>query len=214
MAKKQTVEKAIRIVPLNDAQKEYVSILNGPSSVIICTGQAGVGKSLLACYAGIHGVYNGRYEKLIVTRPVVESGEKLGYLPGDLQEKIAPYITPIMDACSFSGNEWTKIKHFVEIAPLAYLRGRTLRNAFIIADEMQNATMEQMLMLLTRLGDRSKLVINGDPEQSDLIKIKQGALWHAIDTLSDVEGVESFEFPDNASVRNPIINKILKAWNS
>jgi len=214
MPKKQTVEKIVRVVPLNDAQRDYISILNGPASVILCCGPAGSGKSLLACDVALRSIFNGRFEKVVVTRPVVESGEKLGFLPGELDEKFAPYIAPIIDACNFCGHDWNKIRHSVSPEPLAFMRGKTFRRSFIIADEMQNATHEQMIMLLTRIGEGSKLVINGDLDQSDIPSHRQGALWKAITVLTDIDGVETFEFPENSSVRNPLINSILKHWNS
>jgi len=201
----------IKIRPLNEYQKGYQYELNGGNSIIIVSGPAGCGKTLLACVAGMQGIKAKLYDKLVITRPVVESGERIGYLPGELDEKLAPYMAPIIDACHFAGEDIAKVKSFVEIAPLAYMRGRTFRRSFVIADEMQNATHEQLLMLLTRIGEGTKMVITGDVDQTDLPVHRVGALARAIKRLKGIDGIIPYLFPPDSSVRHPLIGKILKA---
>jgi len=156
-------------------------------------------------------------EKLIITRPAVEAGEALGFLPGDLQEKILPYLRPLYDAMyEMLGKEETlKImeRGAIEIAPLAYMRGRTLSNAFIILDEAQNTTREQMMMFLTRLGDNSRMIVTGDITQVDLPKAKKSGLKQAMDVLQDIDGIKLFYLDDTDVVRHPLVQKIIEAYN-
>jgi len=156
-------------------------------------------------------------EKLIITRPAVEAGEALGFLPGDLQEKILPYLRPLYDAMyDMLGKEETlKImeRGAIEIAPLAYMRGRTLSNAFIILDEAQNTTREQMMMFLTRLGDNSRMIVTGDITQIDLPKAKKSGLKQAMDVLQGIDGIKLFYLDDTDVVRHPLVQKIIEAYN-
>ena len=155
-------------------------------------------------------------DKIILTRPAVEAGEKLGFLPGDLQTKVDPYLRPLYDALQeMLGLEtYTKLmeRGSIEIAPLAYMRGRTLSNAFIILDEAQNTTREQMKMFLTRLGDGSKMVITGDVTQIDLPNGKSSGLEHAEEVLKDVEGIGIIRLTDKDVVRNPLVMRIVRAY--
>ena len=155
-------------------------------------------------------------EKIILTRPAVEAGEKLGFLPGDLQTKVDPYLRPLYDALQeMLGLEtYTKLmeRGSIEIAPLAYMRGRTLSNAFVILDEAQNTTREQMKMFLTRMGDGSKMVITGDVTQIDLPEGKKSGLTHAVHVLKDIEGIAICRLTDKDVVRHPLVMKIVRAY--
>jgi len=184
-------------------------------------GPAGTGKSFLAVARGVEELQSGRAQRLILTRPAVEAGEKLGFLPGTLEEKMDPYMKPLIEAIKdIAGREqyveWMALEQ-IEIAPLAMMRGRTLNDAFIIADEMQNATVEQIRMMLTRFGYGSKMVINGDPEQSDLLPFdSENGLDYILDAYTvagGIEGVSMVEFDLNDIVRHPIVGRILGAFN-
>jgi phosphate starvation-inducible PhoH-like protein len=159
---------------------------------------------------------NGTVERIIVTRPAVEAGEALGFLPGELQEKILPYLTPLYDAMyemigKESANQLVE-RGIIEIAPLAYMRGRTLSNAFIVLDEAQNTTHEQMMMFLTRLGDGSRMVITGDITQIDLPRSKQSGLIEAMRILHSVKGIQLFKFDGGDVVRHPLVQNIINAY--
>lgn len=197
-------------------QKRYIdSIKTNP--VTFGIGPAGTGKTYLAVCVAVQAMKSRQADKIILTRPAVEAGEKLGFLPGDLQNKVDPYLRPLYDALQeMLGLEtYTKLmeRGSIEIAPLAYMRGRTLSNAFIILDEAQNTTREQMKMFLTRLGDGSKMVITGDATQIDLPSGKSSGLDHAAEVLKDVEGVGIIHLTDKDVVRNPMVMKIVRAYD-
>lgn len=197
-------------------QKEYVAAVK-KNTVTFGVGPAGTGKTYLAvCLAA--AAYKGKQvEKIILTRPAVEAGEKLGFLPGDLQTKVDPYLRPLYDALQemFGLETYAKLmeKGVIEVAPLAYMRGRTLSNAFVILDEAQNATREQMKMFLTRLGDGSKMVITGDVSQIDLPEGKQSGLIHSTNLLNEVEGISVINLTDKDVVRNTLVMRIVRAYD-
>ncbi len=196
-------------------QKEYVAAVK-KNTVTFGVGPAGTGKTYLAvCLAA--AAYKGKQvEKIILTRPAVEAGEKLGFLPGDLQTKVDPYLRPLYDALQemFGLETYAKLmeKGVIEVAPLAYMRGRTLSNAFVILDEAQNATREQMKMFLTRLGDASKMVITGDMTQTDLPEGKTSGLKHAVGILRDVDDIAVCTLTEKDVVRHPLVQSIVRAY--
>jgi len=196
-------------------QKTYVDRIK-KDSVTFGVGPAGTGKTYLAVCLAVQAYKQKQAEKIILTRPAVEAGEKLGFLPGDLQTKVDPYLRPLYDALEeMLGTEnYVKLmeKGTIEVAPLAYMRGRTLSNAFIILDEAQNTTREQMKMFLTRLGDNSKMVVTGDVTQIDLPDGKMSGLEHAARVLKDVEGVSVIYLNDKDVVRNPLVMSIVRAY--
>ncbi|MBR2322677.1 MAG: PhoH family protein [Clostridia bacterium] len=207
--------KGKQIKPKTVGQKKYVDAI-GKNTVIFGVGPAGTGKTYLAvCMASV-AYKQKQIEKIILTRPAVEAGEKLGFLPGDLQNKVDPYLRPLYDALSemFGFETYQKLieKGVIEIAPLAYMRGRTLSNSFIILDEAQNTTKEQMKMFLTRLGENSKMVITGDVTQIDLPVGKQSGLTHATSILKGIDGVETVTLSHKDVVRNPLVAEIVKAY--
>ena len=196
-------------------QNEYVDCIK-KHDLIFSIGAAGTGKTYLAvCYA-VRELKSGNYEKIILTRPAVEAGESLGFLPGDLKEKVDPYLRPLYDALyemlGKDGAEALIEKQVIEIAPLAYMRGRTLENAFIILDEAQNATSDQLKMFLTRLGFNSKMVITGDISQVDLPSSKKSGLKLSRDLLSDLTEVGSITFDHYDVVRHPLVGKIIEKF--
>lgn len=196
-------------------QKEYVAAVKN-NTVTFGVGPAGTGKTYLAvCLAA--AAYKGKQvEKIILTRPAVEAGEKLGFLPGDLQTKVDPYLRPLYDALQemFGLETYAKLmeKGVIEVAPLAYMRGRTLSNAFVILDEAQNATREQMKMFLTRLGDASKMVITGDMTQTDLPEGKTSGLKHAVGILRGVDDIAVCTLTEKDVVRHPLVQSIVRAY--
>ncbi|MCH5147497.1 MAG: PhoH family protein [Clostridiales bacterium] len=198
-------------------QKRYVDSIR-QNSVVFGIGPAGTGKTYLAVCLAVQAMKQKQVDKIILTRPAVEAGEKLGFLPGDLQTKVDPYLRPLYDALQeMLGLEtYTKLmeRGSIEIAPLAYMRGRTLSNAFIILDEAQNSTREQMKMFLTRLGDGSKMVITGDVTQIDLPDGKKSGLEHAASVLKDVDGIGIVRLNDKDVVRNPLVMRIVRAYEA
>ena len=198
-------------------QKRYVDSIR-QNSVVFGIGPAGTGKTYLAVCLAVQALKQKQADKIILTRPAVEAGEKLGFLPGDLQTKVDPYLRPLYDALQeMLGLEtYTKLmeRGSIEIAPLAYMRGRTLSNAFIILDEAQNSTREQMKMFLTRLGDGSKMVITGDVTQIDLPDGKKSGLEHAASVLKDVDGIGIVHLNDKDVVRNPLVMRIVRAYEA
>ncbi len=203
------------IVPKNINQKRYLRNIEG-NDIVIGIGPAGTGKTYLAVAAALKMMQENKIEKIILTRPAVEAGEALGFLPGDLQEKLLPYLRPLYDALyDMLGTEETGRlmgKGLVEIAPLAYMRGRTLSNACIILDEAQNTTMEQMMMFLTRLGENSKMIVTGDITQVDLPRNKRSGLKGAAEILSGIEGINIFKFEHGDVVRHRLVSKIIAAY--
>jgi phosphate starvation-inducible PhoH-like protein len=196
-------------------QKRYVDSIKS-KNIVFGVGPAGTGKTYLAVCLAVQAIKQKLVEKIILTRPAVEAGEKLGFLPGDLQTKVDPYLRPLYDALQeLLGLEtYTKFmeRGSIEIAPLAYMRGRTLSNAFIILDEAQNTTREQMKMFLTRLGDGSKMVITGDVTQIDLPSGKSSGLEHAVWVLRDEKEIGIINLTDKDVVRNPLVMKIVRAY--
>ncbi len=197
-------------------QKAYVDAIKR-NTVVFGVGPAGTGKTYLAVCLAVQAMKQKQAEKIILTRPAVEAGEKLGFLPGDLQTKVDPYLRPLYDALQemLGVESYTKLmeRGAIEIAPLAYMRGRTLSNAFIILDEAQNTTKEQMKMFLTRLGDGSKMVITGDVSQIDLPEGKQSGLKHATKLLNGVEGISVVNLTDKDVVRNTLVMRIVRAYD-
>lgn len=203
------------IVPRTINQKKYVqSMLE--TEIVFGIGPAGTGKTYLAMATAIDALLKEEVEKLILTRPAVEAGEALGFLPGDLQEKIQPYLRPLYDAMhDILGYEYSQKlleRGVIEIAPLAYMRGRTLSNAFIILDEAQNTTPEQMMMFLTRIGDRSRTVVTGDITQIDLPQQKHSGLKQAIHVLGEIPGITFLYLHKNDVVRHPLVQEIIEAY--
>ncbi|MEZ5959675.1 MAG: PhoH family protein [Hyphomonadaceae bacterium] len=199
-------------------QVHYVEALRDENiDLIFGVGPAGTGKTFLAVAAAVEALKQERVDRIIVTRPAVEAGEKLGYLPGDLAEKVDPYLQPIWDAfrSQMSDNDLKarRERRVIEVAPLAFMRGRTLSNAFVIVDEAQNATVLQMKMTLTRLGEGSRMVVTGDPSQIDLVRSDQSGLSHAISILEDVPGVEVIRFATQDVVRHRLVAHIVEAYH-
>lgn len=196
-------------------QKKYVDAIK-KNSVVFGVGPAGTGKTYLAVALAVSAFKNKEVEKIILTRPAVEAGEKLGFLPGDLQSKVDPYLRPLYDALQemLGMDGYIKLveRGVIEIAPLAYMRGRTLSDAFIILDEAQNTTREQMKMFLTRMGDGSKVVVTGDLTQIDLPDGKKSGLKHATDILKNIEGIKSVFLTASDVVRNPLVMQIVRAY--
>jgi phosphate starvation-inducible PhoH-like protein len=203
------------IKPRNNTQYKYIKEVKG-HDVSFAIGPAGTGKTYLAVAMGINEILTGQKKRLILTRPVVEAGENLGFLPGDLQQKINPYLRPLFDALldMLGYDEYSKLKEreVIEIAPLAYMRGRTLNNAFIILDEAQNTTISQMKMFLTRLGETSKVVVTGDVTQIDLPRIKDSGLLFARKILSHINEISFNYFTKNDVVRHPLVKMIIDAF--
>ena len=198
-------------------QKQYVDAIK-KETVVFGVGPAGTGKTYLAVCMAVTAFKAKQAEKIILTRPAVEAGEKLGFLPGDLQEKVDPYLRPLYDALQeLLGLEtYARLmeRGSIEVAPLAYMRGRTLSNAFIILDEAQNTTKEQMKMFLTRMGEGSKMVVTGDVTQMDLPDGKESGLIHATKILEGVEGVSVCRLTAKDVVRHPLVMRIIRAYES
>ncbi len=211
----QTSSKKSSITPKTVAQKTYLDAIR-QHDVTFGIGPAGTGKTYLAMAMAVSALKEEKVGRIVLTRPAVEAGEALGFLPGDLYEKITPYLRPLHDALQdmLSSDEIQKHmeRNVIEIAPLAYMRGRTLNNAFIVLDEAQNATMEQMFMFLTRLGLNSKAVITGDETQIDLPAHKQSGLLEAHRALRQTEGVAIVEFTRRDVVRHPLVQRIIAAY--
>lgn len=196
-------------------QKKYVEAIK-KSIVTIAVGPAGTGKTYLAVALAASAYKAKQIDKIILTRPAVEAGEKLGFLPGDLQEKVNPYLRPLYDGLQemFGLESYQKLieRGAIEVAPLAYMRGRTLSNAFIILDEAQNTTREQMKMFLTRLGENSRMVVTGDLTQTDLPEGKKSGLREAVGILKNIEGISVTALTEKDVVRHPLVQAIVKAY--
>ena len=196
-------------------QKKYVDAIK-KNTVTIGVGPAGTGKTYLAVALAVSALKEKKVDKIILTRPAVEAGEKLGFLPGDLQEKVNPYLRPLYDGLQemLGLDSYQKLmeKGVIEVAPLAYMRGRTLNNAFIILDEAQNTTREQMKMFLTRLGENSIMVVTGDLTQIDLPEGKKSGLKNAVTVLKDVKDIAIRFLSEKDVVRHPLVQEIVKAY--
>ena len=196
-------------------QKEYIQAIKD-NTVTICIGPAGTGKTYLAMAMAVVALKNKQVSRIILTRPAVEAGENLGFLPGDLQNKVDPYLCPLYDALyDFMGAEaYARLseKGVIEVAPLAYMRGRTLNDAFIILDEGQNTSIEQMKMFLTRFGEGSKVVVTGDVTQIDLPSNRQSGLKKTADILSGIDGIEVIYLTQKDVVRHRLVKAIVKAF--
>jgi phosphate starvation-inducible PhoH-like protein len=204
------------IKPRTPNQKLYIEALKN-HDMVFGAGPAGTGKTYLAVAVAVAELVAGRVNKIILTRPAVEAGENLGFLPGDLKEKVDPYLRPLYDALHdmLPAENVEKLleTNVIEIAPLAYMRGRTLSNAFIILDEAQNTTATQMKMFLTRLGDGSKMAINGDPGQIDLPQKVTSGLVQALELLKHIDDIAIITFTEDDIVRHPLVAKIIRAYN-
>jgi len=203
------------IVPKTLGQKLYVESMQR-CPVVFGIGPAGTGKTYLAVAHAVSALLTGAVERIILTRPAVEAGEALGFLPGDLREKILPYLRPLYDAMDdmLDRDEVAKLteRGVIEIAPLAYMRGRTLANACIILDEAQNTTPEQMMMFLTRMGENSRIIVTGDSTQIDLPRSKQSGLVESARILQAIAGIEFHHFSGADVVRHPIVQRIIEAY--
>ena len=203
------------IVPRGNNQRSYIESIN-QYDINFGIGPAGTGKTYLAVASAVDALLKEKVDRIILMRPAVEAGEKLGFLPGDLSQKVDPYLRPLYDALyEMLGIERTEKyleKGIVEIAPLAYMRGRTLNNSFIIVDESQNTTKEQMKMILTRMGFGSYLLINGDLTQIDLPKNIESGLAHAVRVVNDTEDIGVINFDSKDIVRHPLVRKIIDAY--
>lgn len=211
----QTSAKKALVAPKTIGQKKYIDAIRG-HDITFGVGPAGTGKTYLAVAMAVSALKEEKVSRIILTRPAVEAGEALGFLPGDLYEKISPYLRPLQDALHDMLPAEEIIRHTerstIEIAPLAYMRGRTLNNAFIILDEAQNSTTEQMFMFLTRLGHNSKAVITGDPTQIDLPQQRQSGLLEARRALARIPGIAIVEFQKRDVVRHPLVQRIIAAY--
>ncbi len=205
------------IKPKTVGQKQYVDSIRH-NLVTFGIGPAGTGKTYLAVALASYYLKNREVERIILTRPAVEAGEKLGFLPGDLQEKIDPYLRPLYDALAdmFGFDQFQKMiaRNIIEVAPLAYMRGRTLEESFIILDEAQNTTKEQMKMFLTRMGNHSRVVVNGDITQIDLGNRQLSGLTEAQQVLQHVHGIGMVHFTDEDVVRHDMVGRIIRAYES
>ena len=203
------------VIPRSKKQSEYLKALLN-DDIVISLGPAGTGKSYLAVSVAVNMLMEKKVEKVILSRPAVEAGERLGFLPGDMKEKVDPYLRPLYDALyDLFGYEKVQRKietGEIEIAPLAFMRGRTLKNSFAILDEAQNASSTQIKMFLTRIGENSKIVVNGDPSQVDLINKSQSGLVQSRKILKNINEVKCVEFDHTDVVRHPLVSKIIQAY--
>lgn len=201
-----------RLKPRTDNQKEYIRMA-AENTITFCQGLAGSGKTHIAVGMALEYLLEDKVKKIIITRPVLEAGEKLGYLPGTAEEKLHPYLLPILDEVqhfvSIQQYNSLKLNNKIEIVPLGLMRGRNFHNCFIVADECQNASYEQLKMLLTRTGQESKMILTGDIKQSDLSRHLQGGFIDLMSALDGVEGIGVTKLEACDIVRNPIISKIL-----
>lgn len=203
------------VEPRGKNQREYLDLME-KEPLTFGLGAAGTGKTFLAVAGALRALSRGEVRRLVITRPVVEAGERLGFLPGDLQAKLDPYMRPIYDALSellgFENLAKLEEAGVIEVAPLAYMRGRTLSNAFVILDEAQNATVMQMKMFLTRMGLGSRMVVTGDPTQNDLERGRMSGLMDAVRRLRGFEGVGVVDFTGKDIVRHPLVAQIVRAY--
>ena len=216
----QSLEEVIKtpkrsVIPKSLRQKEYVRALK-TNQIVMSLGPAGTGKTYLAVAVALVMLLEKKVERIILSRPAVEAGERLGFLPGDMKEKIDPYLRPLYDSL-YDLLDYDKIQRKIEsgeieIAPLAFMRGRTLKNSFAILDEAQNATPTQIKMFLTRIGENSKLVVNGDPSQIDLPNKKQSGLIKSQDILKGIKEIAVINFDHQDVIRHPLVTKIVEAY--
>ncbi len=203
------------VIARSEKQSQYIKALK-ENDIIMSLGPAGTGKSFLAVSVAVTMLMEKKIDRVILSRPAVEAGEKLGFLPGDMKEKVDPYLRPLYDALyELFGVEKVDKKiesGEIEIAPLAFMRGRTLKNCFAILDEAQNATETQIKMFLTRIGENSKLVVNGDPSQIDLINKSNSGLISSKNLLKNLEEIKIIEFDHTDVVRHPLVSKIIRAY--
>ena len=204
------------VIPRSEKQKNYVRALK-ESDIIISAGPAGTGKTFLAVAVALTMLLDKKIERIILSRPAVEAGERLGFLPGDMREKVDPYLRPLYDSL-YDLLDYEKIQKKIEIgdieiAPLAFMRGRTLKNSFAILDEAQNASDTQIKMFLTRIGENSKIVINGDPSQIDLPNKSMSGLNRSKKLLGHLKEISVVDFDHNDVVRHPLVSKIVKAYS-
>jgi len=203
------------VIARSKRQSDYIKALK-ENDIVISLGPAGTGKSFLAVSVAVTMLIEKKIERVILSRPAVEAGEKLGFLPGDMKEKVDPYLRPLYDALYelFGADKIDKKIESgeIEIAPLAFMRGRTLKNSFAILDEAQNATDTQIKMFLTRIGENSKLVVNGDPSQIDLLNKSHSGLIKSKVILKDLKEIKIIEFDHNDVVRHPLVSKIIRAY--
>ena len=205
------------IIPRSEKQKEYVRALR-EKDIIISAGPAGTGKTFLAVAVGLTMLLEKKIERIILSRPAVEAGERLGFLPGDMKEKVDPYLRPLYDSL-YDLFHFEKIQRMIEIgdieiAPLAFMRGRTLKNSFAILDEAQNATDTQIKMFLTRIGENSKIIVNGDPSQIDLPNKQASGLERSKKLLFHLNEISVVDFDHSDVVRHPLVSKIVKAYSN
>ena len=205
------------VIPRSEQQKKYVRALK-EKEIIISAGPAGTGKTFLAVAVALTMLLEKKIERIILSRPAVEAGERLGFLPGDMREKVDPYLRPLYDSL-YDLLDFEKIQKKIEvgdieIAPLAFMRGRTLKNSFAILDEAQNATDTQIKMFLTRIGENSKIVVNGDPSQIDLPNKNMSGLEKSKKILSHLHEISVVDFDHSDVVRHPLVSKIVKAYNN
>ena len=216
----QPLEEVIKtpkrtVIPRSKKQKEYVRALKS-NQIVMSLGPAGTGKTYLAVAVALTMLLEKKVERIILSRPAVEAGEKLGFLPGDMKDKIDPYLRPLYDSL-YDLLDYEKIQKKIdsgeiEIAPLAFMRGRTLKNSFAILDEAQNATATQIKMFLTRIGENSKLVVNGDPSQIDLPNKNQSGLAKSQKILKEIKEISIINFDHKDVVRHPLVTKIVEAY--
>ena len=203
------------VIARSEKQSDYIKALK-ENDIVMSLGPAGTGKSFLAVSVAVTLLMEKKIDRVILSRPAVEAGEKLGFLPGDMKEKVDPYLRPLYDALYelFGADKIDKKIETgeIEIAPLAFMRGRTLKNCFAILDEAQNATETQIKMFLTRIGENSKLVVNGDPSQVDLINKSHSGLIKSRNILKDIKEIKIIEFDHTDVVRHPLVSKIIRAY--
>lgn len=206
-----------RLKPRSENQKDYIRTI-AENHITFCQGVAGSGKTHIAIGMALEYLLDEKVKKIIITRPVVESGEKIGYLPGTAEEKLHPYLLPLLDEVNhfIPSAQYTSLKtnNKIEIVPLGHMRGRNFHDAFIVADECQNASYDQLKMLITRLGNNSKMILTGDVSQSDLNRHLQGGFYSMTSVLDGVDGIGISRLQVSDIVRNPIIGKILVRLDS
>ena len=209
--------RGLKVAPKTVNQKRYVDAIRS-NTITVGIGPAGTGKSFLAVAMAVAALQRREVNRIVLTRPAVEAGERLGFLPGDLMAKVDPYLRPLFDALHDMMDAEKVNQHLernvIEVAPLAFMRGRTLNDSVIIVDEAQNTTPEQMKMVLTRLGERARMVVTGDPTQVDLLNARDSGLGHALSLLDGVEGVAVARFEAKDVVRHPLVERIVRAYDA